>query len=165
MRPKGFEGMACSMASVMGALGDRWGALIMRDLYLGLTRYDDLHRSTGATHAMLSGRLKGLEQNGLLERRQYQTRPDRYEYILTERGRDIGLVMLAMVQVGDKWNLDGLEGPPLRLVDNSTGHGVKLAPVDAETGVLVNPANVKIEPGPGADELMKWRLARRARKN
>jgi hypothetical protein len=100
-----------------------------------------------------------------VERRQYQSRPDRYEYVLTERGRDVGLVMLARVQVGDKWNLDELEGPPLRLVDSSTGHGVKLALVDAKTGVLVNPANLKIEPGPGADELMKWRLARRTRKN
>jgi hypothetical protein len=64
MRPKGFEGMACSMASVMGALGDRWGALIMRDLYLGLTRYDDLHRSTGATHAMLSAEPVSGAANG-----------------------------------------------------------------------------------------------------
>jgi DNA-binding HxlR family transcriptional regulator len=163
MRSKSFEGMTCSMASVMGALGDRWGVLIMRDLYLGLAGYGDLHRSTGATNATLSDRLRVLEQNGLVERRQYQSRPNRYDYVLTARGRDIGLVVLAMTQVGDQWNLDGLEGPPLRFVDSSTGHGVRLAPVDAETGVLVNPANLKIEAGPGADELMKWRLARRAR--
>ena len=115
MRSKGFDGMTCSIASVMGALNDRWGALIIRDLFLGLTRYDDLHRSTGITNATLSDRLKVLEQNGLVERQKYQSRPDRYEYVLTARGRDIGLVLLAMMQVGDKWNLAGLDGPPLAL--------------------------------------------------
>jgi DNA-binding HxlR family transcriptional regulator len=165
MRSKGFEGMTCSLASVMGAMGDRWGALIMRDLFLGLTRYDELHRSTEATHATLSDRLKVLEQNGLIERRLYQSRPDRYEYLLTAQGRDVGLVLLAMIQVGDKWNLAGLEGPPLHIVDGQTGHRVKVALVDARTGGLINPKNVMVEIGPGADELTKWRSARRVRQN
>ncbi|HEY0181607.1 MAG TPA: helix-turn-helix domain-containing protein, partial [Rhodopila sp.] len=92
MRSKGFEGMTCSVASVMGALGDRWGMLIVRDLLLGLTRYDDLQHSTGVTNATLSDRLKVLEKSELLELRQYQSRPDRYEYILTTRGHDIAFV-------------------------------------------------------------------------
>ncbi|MHC2332887.1 winged helix-turn-helix transcriptional regulator [Bradyrhizobium sp. USDA 4454] len=163
MRSKSFEGMTCSMASVMGAMGDRWGALIMRDLFLGLTRYDELHRSTEATHATLSDRLKALEQNGLIERRLYQSRPDRYEYLLTARGRDIGLVVLAMIQVGDKWNLAELDGPPLRIVDGNTGHRVRVALVDAKTGEQVNPKNVMFEIGPGADDLTKWRTTRRTR--
>jgi DNA-binding HxlR family transcriptional regulator len=161
MRSKGFEGMTCSAASVMGAISDRWGMLIVRDLFLGLARYDDLQRSTGVTNATLSDRLKVLEQNGLLERRQYQSRPDRYEYVLTARGRDIGLVLLAMIQVGDKWNLAGLDGPPLRFVDTRSGHQLKLALVDAKTGDLVNRRHMTIEAGPGADDLTKWRLSRR----
>ncbi|MBN9169851.1 MAG: helix-turn-helix transcriptional regulator, partial [Microbacterium sp.] len=68
MRSKDFEGMVCPVADVMGAIGDRWGALVMRDLLLGLTRYDDLRRSTGITNATLSDRLKALERNGLIER-------------------------------------------------------------------------------------------------
>ncbi|MEP9375076.1 helix-turn-helix domain-containing protein [Aquabacter sp. CN5-332] len=165
MRSKGFEGMTCSMASVMGALGDRWGALIVRDLYLGLTRYDDLQRSTSVTNATLSDRLKALEQNGLIERRRYQSRPDRYEYVLTEKGRDIGLVLLAMVQVGDKWNLNDLDGPPLRFFDARSGHRVQLALVDAQTGKPIDPAHISVEAGPGADDLTKWRVARRAISN
>jgi DNA-binding HxlR family transcriptional regulator len=151
------------MASVMGALGDRWGVLIMRDLYLGLRRYDELRQSTGATHATLSDRLKALEQNGLVERRLYQERPDRYEYILTQRGRSVGVVMLAMIQVGDEWNLDGLEGPPIRFIDRTTGHPVKLAPIDTETGGWVNPSNIAVESGPGADAITKWRLEQAAK--
>jgi DNA-binding HxlR family transcriptional regulator len=162
MKSRGFEGMTCSIASVMGTLGDRWGTIIMRDLILGLTRYDDLRRSSGITNATLSDRLKVLEQNGLIERRQYQSRPDRYEYVPTPMGRDVGLVMQAMVQVGDKWNLPELKGPPVRFVDNVSGHEVKVALVDAETGELVSPQNIRAVPGVGADKLTIWRMTRRA---
>jgi DNA-binding HxlR family transcriptional regulator len=161
MRSKGFEGMTCSAASVMGALGDRWGMLIVRDLFLGLARYEDLRRSTGITNATLSDRLKALEQNGLVEQRLYQSRPDRYEYVLTNRGMDVAFVLLAMMQVGDKWNLAGLDGPPLRFVDAASGRRVKLGIVDAETGERVEPGYMKVEAGPGADELTKWRISQR----
>lgn len=157
MRSKGFEGMACSIAEVMGAVGDRWGLLIMRDLLLGLTRYDDLRRSTGVTNATLSDRLKALEQSELIERRQYQARPDRYEYVPTEKGRDLTLLMQAMVQVGDKWREAESEGAPLRFIDAETGHGVKLALLDAETTPLP-PRAISVEPGPGGDALMQWRV-------
>ena len=158
MRSKGFEGMSCSIASVMGALGDRWGALIMRDLVLGLTRYDDLRRSSGITNATLTDRLRALEKNGLIDRRKYQERPDRYEYLPTKRGREVGLVLQAMVQVGDGWNLAGLEGPPLCFVDRRSGHAVKLALVDAETGETISAKDVTVVAGPGAGDLTKWRV-------
>jgi DNA-binding HxlR family transcriptional regulator len=161
MRSNSFDGMACSIATVLSALGDRWGALIVRDLFLGLSRYDDLRRSTGITNATLSDRLKTMEQNGLIERRLYQSRPDRYEYLLTAKGRDLGLVMQAMVQVGDKWSSESAGEPPLRFIDRRSGRNVKLAAVFPETGEAVGPGNVKIEAGPGADELMKWRLGAR----
>jgi DNA-binding HxlR family transcriptional regulator len=160
MRSKNFDGMVCSVASVMGALGDRWGTVIVRDLFMGLSRYDDLRRSSGVTNATLSDRLRLLEENGLVRRRKYQSRPDRYEYLLTPKGHDIGLVLLAMMQVGDKWNLLGLDGPPLRVIDRTSGHRVKVALVDAKTGEPTNPKNLAIEVGPGADDATKWRLAR-----
>ena len=159
MRSKGFEGMVCSIADVMGAVGDRWGMLVMRDLLLGLKRYDDLRRSTGITNATLSDRLKALEQNALIERRQYQAKPARYEYVPTARGRDLALVMQAMVQVGDQWNLGDLDGPPIRFLDSRSSHGLKLGLVDVETGELVASPRIKALPGSGADDVMKWRLA------
>lgn len=158
MRSKGFDGMACSMAEVMAALGDRWGMLIMRDLLLGLTRYDDLRRSTGVTNATLSGRLKDLEEAGLIERRLYQLRPERHEYVPTDRGRDIALVMQAMVQVGDKWRQQDKQGAPLHFVDGSSGHKVRLALMSAESSAMK--PSIAIEAGPGADDLMKWRILR-----
>ncbi len=68
MRSKSFDGMACSIAGVLDALGDRWAVLILRDLSLGLSRYEDLRRSTGVTHATLSDRLKHLEEKQLIDR-------------------------------------------------------------------------------------------------
>jgi len=152
--------MACSIAAVMGAIGDRWGMLIMRDLLLGIRRYDDLRQSSGVTNATLSDRLKLLEENGLVERRRYQTRPERFEYQPTGRGRDLGLLMQAMVQIGDQWNLSNLEGPPLDFIDRRTGQGVKLITVNRETSGPVERDHLGVRPGRGADALMTWRLSR-----
>ncbi len=158
MKSKSFEGMACSIAGVLEAIGDRWAVLILRDLSLGLSRYEDLRRSTGVTNATLSDRLKHLEDNELVERRQYRTNPERYEYVLTPKGRDTILVLQALVQVGDKWAVSGDAGPPLKFVDRKTGHPVKLAMVDNETGQRVRTQDLQPQEGPGADELIRWRL-------
>ncbi|WP_027582676.1 helix-turn-helix domain-containing protein [Bradyrhizobium sp. Ai1a-2] len=160
MRSKSFEGMVCSIAGVLEAVGDRWAMLILRDLGLGLRRYDDLRKSTGVTHATLSDRLKHLEQNELIERRLYQTGPDRYEYVLTPKGVDVILVIQALAQVGDKWQIAGEQGPPLKFVDQSTGRAVKLALVDEKSGEVVRPRDVRPQAGPGADDLVRWRLTK-----
>jgi len=158
MKSKSFDGMACSIAGVLEAVGDRWAVLIVRDLSLGLSRYEDLRRSTGVTNATLSDRLKHLEDNELIERRQYQLNPERYEYALTPKGQDIILVIQALAQVGDKWAVSGNAGPPLKFVDRKTGHMVKLAMVDKETGQRVRAQDLLPQEGPGADELVRWRL-------
>ena len=158
MRSKSFEGMACSIAGVLEAIGDRWAVLILRDLSLGLRRYEDLRRSTGVTNATLSDRLKHLEDNELIERRRYQANPERYEYLLTAKGRDTSLLMQALAQVGDKWTVSGKAGPPLQFVNRTTGRTVKLAMVDKETGQRVRAEDLLPQEGPGADELVRWRL-------
>jgi DNA-binding HxlR family transcriptional regulator len=71
--------MARSIATTLEAVGDRWAMLVLRDLMLGLSRYDDLRKSTDITNATLTDRLRQLEQSGLVERRLYQSGPDRYE--------------------------------------------------------------------------------------
>jgi DNA-binding HxlR family transcriptional regulator len=158
MKSKSFDGMACSIAGVLEAVGDRWAVLILRDLSLGLSRYEDLRRSTGVTNATLSDRLKHLEDNELIERRRYQLNPERYAYFLTPKGRDSILVIQALAQVGDKWAVSGNAGPPLKFVDRKTGHTVKLAMVDKETGQRVRAQDLLPQEGPGADELVRWRL-------
>jgi DNA-binding HxlR family transcriptional regulator len=158
MRSKSFEGMACSIAGALEAIGDRWAVLILRDLGFGLSKYEDLRRSTGVTHATLSDRLRLLEDNGLIERRPYQSNPKRYEYILTRKGWDSALITQALLQVGDKWTATGDQGPPVRFVDRKSGRRVKLELVDAETGAPINPEDVMPQEGPGADDLARWRV-------
>jgi DNA-binding HxlR family transcriptional regulator len=160
MRSKSFEGMVCSIAGVLDAVGDRWGMLILRDLGLGLRRYDDLRKSTGVTNATLSDRLKHLEENDLIERRLYQTGPDRYEYVLTRKGADVILVIQALAQVGDKWQIAGEKGPPLKFVNQNSARAVKLALVDEKSGEIVRLRDVRPQAGPGADDLVRWRLTK-----
>lgn len=160
MRSKSFEGMTCSIAGVLDAVGDRWAMLILRDLSLGLSKYEELRKSTGVTHATLSDRLGHLEENHLIERRQYQTGPDRYEYILTRKGWDIILVIQALAQVGDKWAIAGEAGPPLRFINKNSGRPVKVALIDDKSGEVVRLRDVRPQAGPGADELVRWRLTK-----
>ena len=132
--------------------------LILRDLMFDLSKYEDLRRSTGVTHATLSDRLKHLEEKDLIGRRLYQTNPERYEYVLTRKGRDTILLAHALLQIGDKWAVTGKQGPPLRFVDRKSGRAVKVGLVDSETGLPVKLADVVPSEGPGADDLVRWRL-------
>ncbi len=158
MKSKSFAGMACSIAGALEAIGDRWAFLILRDLVLGLSRYDDLQRSTGIPTTTLAERLKHLENAGLIEKVQYQSHPPRGEYHLTSKGRDAGHVLLALLQWGDRWDLSGAGAPPVVFVDCETERPVRLALVDAETGAMVQRAGLVAREGAGADDLVRWRL-------
>lgn len=160
MRSKGFDGMVCSIAGVLAAVGDRWGFLILRDLVCGLTRYEDFRQSMGVTNATLSDRLKHLEANGVVERRPYQTNPERFDYILTQKGWGIGSVMAVLAQIGDQVDVSGASAPPMKFVNRKTGAEVGWAYVDRDTGDVVSLEDLTIEAGPGADDLVRWRLAR-----
>ena len=164
MRSKGFEGMVCSIAGIMAAIGDRWGVLILRDLVCGLTRYEDLRKSSGVTNATLSDRLKHLEANGLVERKLYQTNPERYEYSLTRKGRMVAPIMPVLAQVGDRLGVSGASQPPLVFVNRKTGAEVRWGLIDQETGEEVAASELQIKEGPGADELVHWRLSQRDRR-
>lgn len=159
MRSKGFDGMVCSIAGVMAAIGDRWGWVILRDLVCGLSRYDDLRHSSDVTNATLSDRLKHLEANGLVERRRYQTRPDRFEYLLTPKGRQVAPVLLVLAQIGDGLGVSGAAAPPMKFVNRETGAEITWAFIDQNTGKQVRPSDIEIREGPGADELVHWRLS------
>ena len=159
MRLKGFDGMICSIAGVMAAIGDRWGLLILRDLVFGLSRYEDFRQSSGVTNATLSDRLKHMEANGLVERRRYQTNPERFEYLLTQKGRTIAAVLPVLAQIGDHLNVSGAPAPPLKFVNRKTGAEVAWTFIDRITGEQLSPQDLAIEEGPGADDLVRWRLS------
>jgi DNA-binding HxlR family transcriptional regulator len=159
MRSKGFDGMVCSIAGVMAAIGDRWGLLILRDLVCGLSRYEDFRKSSGVTNATLSDRLKHLEANGLIEQRRYQVNPERFEYHLTQKGRHIAPVMVVLAQIGDRLEVSGASAPPMKFVNRKTGADVVWTFIDQNTGEHVNAMDLAIQAGPGADDLVRWRLS------
>jgi DNA-binding HxlR family transcriptional regulator len=161
MRSKGFDGMICSIAGVMAAIGDRWGLLILRDLVLGLRRYEDFRYSTGVTHATLSDRLKHLEANDLIERRRYQTNPERFEYLLTKKGWQVAAIMPVLAQIGDRCDASGADGPPMKFVNRKTGADIGWGFFDKKTGERLGAKDLAIKEGPGADELVRWRLSHR----
>jgi len=163
MRSKGFDGMVCSIAGVMAAIGDRWGLLILRDLVLGLSRYEDFRQSSGITNATLSDRLKHLEANGLIIRRRYQASPERFEYVLTKKGLQIASVMPVLAQIGDRCDVSNASAPPLKFVNRKTGAEVVWSFIDKDTGEKLSARDLAIKEGPGADDLVRWRLSHAAR--
>lgn len=158
MRTKSFRDMTCSIAGAVEDIGDKWAVLVMRDLTLGLTKFEQFERSLGISTNTLSTRLRQLEQNGLVRREPYQERPVRHAYRLTEKGRDFWLVLAALLQWGDRWNASGAGAPPVILADEA-GHPMelRLMPKSAPEAAVVR----RVLPGPGADETVRWRLAQR----
>lgn len=151
MKTKSFSGMRCSIAGALELIGDRWALLVIRDLSLGLSRYDDLRASTGIPAATLSARLKHLAASGIVERVRYQDHPPRDDYRLTPKGRDLWKVSVALREWGDRWDASGFGQPAIEMVDRQTGRPLILALIDAETGEVVPRERVQLQPGPGAD--------------
>jgi DNA-binding HxlR family transcriptional regulator len=159
MRSKSFDGMVCSIAGALSMIGDRWAFLILRDLFSGIRRYEDFRRSSGVTNATLSDRLKHLEGSGLVKRQLYQAAPDRYEYMLTAKGRDAAALMPVLAELGDRWGVSGASEPPLLFVNRNTGNAVRSGFVDQKTGEPVSACDVRVSAGPGADDAVRWRLS------
>ncbi|WP_433429830.1 winged helix-turn-helix transcriptional regulator [Nonomuraea sp. CA-141351] len=93
----------CSIANALAVVGERWSLLAMREILLGVRRFDQIARNTGASRDILTARLRKLEEVGLLERRLYEEHPPRYEYVLTEAGEALHTVLLSLMDWGDRY--------------------------------------------------------------
>src|SRR3954453_17362438 len=102
MLPRTYEAQNCSVARALEVLGDRWTLLVIRDAFLGLRRFDDFQRDLGVARNVLTDRLGRLVEEEILERRRYQERPERFEYVLTAKGRDLWPVTMALLRWGDR---------------------------------------------------------------
>lgn len=92
----------CPVARAMSVIGDRWTLLIVRDCFLGKSRFDEFQKSLGITRHVLSDRLKRLVELGVLERNAYSERPLRYTYTLSEKGRDFAPALIGLKDWGKK---------------------------------------------------------------
>jgi DNA-binding HxlR family transcriptional regulator len=100
------EPRACSAAAALQVVGERWSLLVLRELFYGVRRFDAIARATGAPRNILTARLRHLEAEGVIERRQYADRPPRHEYHLTRSGRALLPVLLALLEWGDRYAVE-----------------------------------------------------------
>ena len=144
-----FADISCSIARAVDVIGQRWTPLIVRDLFAGMTKFEDIRRDLGIASNILAARLDELERNGVVDRRQYQSAPARHEYVLTDKGRDLYPVIATLLAFGDKWL--SLDGPPALITHTDCGHVTTAKTVCAECGGELNAANAIHSPGPGAN--------------
>jgi DNA-binding HxlR family transcriptional regulator len=157
MQRKSFDGMLCPIARSLERVGEWWSMLILRDAFHGLTRFDQFEASLGIAPNMLTRRLKGLVEAGLMEKRLYSERPPRHEYLLTARGRDFLPVLIAMGDWGNRHFAD--EGLASLVADAQTGAIVQPVLIDRATGKTLDADSVTFAAGPAADEPMRRRMA------
>jgi DNA-binding HxlR family transcriptional regulator len=142
---------ADSVGRALALIGDHWTLMILREALFGVRRYGQLARNLGIPRPTLSVRLRSLVESGLLERVLYAHDPDRYEYRLTDAGRDLFGAATMLMRWGDKY-LAGLEGPPIVLRHHDCGEVAEPAVVCGRCGNAITPYNVTPEPGPGYGE-------------
>ena len=155
MRRTSFADSECPIALGLEAVGEWWTILILRDVFDGFTRFDDLQRNLGISPSMLARRLTALTDAGLLERRRYSERPPRDEYVLTERGAAFQPVLLALYA----WSEGHVTGNARKLtvVDRDTDAEVDPVIVDRNSGRAIGDMNVGFTAGPNAGEPMRDR--------
>ncbi|MEU4196972.1 helix-turn-helix domain-containing protein [Kribbella sp. NPDC026611] len=149
MRQTSFSSMQCSIARSLELIGDWWTPLIIRDLYYGISRFDDLVEDLSISRNLLAARLTHLVKHGIVYRRPYSEHRARHEYLLTESGRDLMPVLIALMAWGDRWATpEG--GPPVLLEHRPCGHrSTPVVSCDA-CGEPVRPGEFDALPGPGA---------------
>jgi DNA-binding HxlR family transcriptional regulator len=120
MKRTSFADMDCSIARTLEVIGEWWTMLILREAFNGVRRFDGFQARLGIARNVLATRLQRLVDSGILERRRYQERPERFEYRLTDKGRDLYPVLMSLMHWGDRWAV-GEDGPPVRLT-HKCGH-------------------------------------------
>jgi DNA-binding HxlR family transcriptional regulator len=159
MQHKSFVGSQCPIARSLERVGEWWSILILRDAFYGLTRFDEFETSLGIAPNILTRRLTGLVENGMLERRQYNARPPRYDYVLTERGRSFRPVTQALMAWGNEHFAP--EGPSILIRNTETGEVAEPIVVDRLSGKPLADPVFRVEAGPAANEVTRGRIAKR----
>lgn len=135
------RGRPCSVARALQIIGDRWSFLLIREMFFGVRRFDEFQANLGIASNILTDRLQRLTEHGIIEKRQYQVRPDRYEYRFTAKGRDLYGSMIVMMHWGDKWLSRGK--PPLILRHRPCQHDFFARVVCSECGEELDPRQVE----------------------
>jgi DNA-binding HxlR family transcriptional regulator len=146
MLKRDYDGQNCSIARALEVVGERWTLLIIRDVFLGKRRFDELQESLGIARNVLTDRLGRLVEQGILERVRYSERPERYEYRLTPKGLELNVALTALRQWGDKH----LSDKPPRLLRTKAGRRPVIAALVPKGTEVLGWGEVETIPGPGA---------------
>ena len=140
--------MNCSIAQSLEIIGEWWTLLILRDTFLGIRRFDDFVERLGISRNVLTNRLDTLVDAGVLERRPYDEARGRYDYLLTDKGRALWPVMIALRQWGDEW-IYGVGNEPLLLEHRDHGHMTTAQMTCDVCGEKLDARSVRAVAGPG----------------
>jgi DNA-binding HxlR family transcriptional regulator len=143
-----YASQNCAIARTLAFLGERWALLVVRELFLGRRRFDEIQRRLGVASNILSARLSTLVDEGIAERSPYSSRPDRYEYRLTEKGRELQPVLLELLAWGTRHKV---EKAPLEIVHTECGHAMHPVETCSHCGGGLTTSNVRPQLGPGAN--------------
>jgi DNA-binding HxlR family transcriptional regulator len=144
-----FGDLACSIARTLDVIGEPWSPLILRDIYVGINRFEQIQQELDISRKVLTERLKWLVENEVLQRHAYSERPPRYEYRLTAKGLELCDLLLVMARWGDRWTA-GEAGPPVLYRHHACG---QVSHVELRCSVCAEPmraTDVDVLPGPGA---------------
>lgn len=144
-----YDNQVCSLAGALEVIGERWSLLIVRDVLLGLRRFDEIQSDLGIARNVLNARLTRLLDQGVLERRLYQERPPRHEYRLTDKGLDLWPAIVALMQWGNRYTSPAA-GPPVLLEHRGCGGAVDQHRICEACGARLSVRDVRALPGPGA---------------
>jgi len=160
MTSRSYDRLTCPIARSLSILGEQWTLLILRDVLFGYSRFEEFQQSLGISRNLLSRRLAEMVAAGLLERRPLQEGGKRAEYVATDKARELLPVLLALGQWKERWE-PSEDGPRIRPLDPETGEPVAVRLMPRSAGRGVRPRDVVITPGPGADDSLRERLARK----
>lgn len=145
---KDFPRDACSMASTLEVIGERWTMHVLRESFLGVRRFEDYRRNIGVARNILSDRLNTLVAEGILRRELYSERPPRYEYRLTRKGIDLHEILIALMKWGNRWTPNE-DGPAVVLRHRECGATIEPALACPDCGKPVHAWDLEALPGPG----------------
>jgi DNA-binding HxlR family transcriptional regulator len=137
----------CSIARGLDIIGEWWTLLVLRDVFMGVRRFEAIQADLGIARNVLSDRLTTLVDHGVLERRRYQEHPERHEYVLTEMGRDLAPVLIELMRWGDRWLSP--DGAPMVLLHRACGQPVVWGEACEHCGVAVEASSLRMVKGPG----------------
>jgi DNA-binding HxlR family transcriptional regulator len=148
MLGKTYDSQICSIARSLEVVGERWSLLIVRDaVFGGATRFGDFQRRLGIATNILTNRLEGFVESGIMRRHKYSEQPELYEYLLTEKGRALAPALVALSEWGDRWATDG--EPPILYTHATCGAGVTQQTMCPHCGRVDDPAEIRAVFGPG----------------